>query len=36
MVKQRCRTRKNIEEEREASQDSMRNIKRPQSLPSGG
>lgn len=36
MVKQRCRTRKNIEEEREASQDSLRNVKRPQSLPSGG
>lgn len=35
-ITQRCFTRKRLEEDTKKSQDQLRNLKRPQSLPSGG
>ena len=36
MVTQRCFSRKRLQEDTERSQDQLRELKRPQSLPSGG
>lgn len=36
MSTQRCFTRKRLQEDTERSQDQLRDLKRPQSLPSGG